>query len=78
MNLVGINFLFMCFDASTMTKKAKHYASRYGKEASWDQVKLKFSPTYHVNGFYEPDLLVITNERPDEVSLHQMIKFSSH
>lgn len=60
----------MCYDASTMTKKAKHYANRYGSEASWDQIKLKFPPTYHVNGFDEPDLPVITNEKPEEISLH--------
>ena len=60
----------MCYDASTMTKKAKHYADRYGDEASWDQLQLKFPPTYHVNGFDEPDLPVITNEHPDKISLH--------
>lgn len=60
----------MCYDAATMTKKAEHYASRYGDTAMWEQVQMKFPPMYHLNGFDEPDLPVITNETPNEVSLH--------
>ena len=60
----------MCYDAATMTKKAKHYARRYGNTEMWDQVKLQFPEMHHLNGFDEPDLPVITNEQPDQVSLH--------
>lgn len=60
----------MCYDAATMTKKAKHYAQRYGDVAMWEQVKMKFPEMYHLNGFDEPDLPVITNEEPKAVNLH--------
>ena len=50
----------MCYDAATMTRKAEQYAKRYGDVAVWDQMKLKFPPMYHLNGFDEPDLPVIT------------------
>ncbi|WP_424961012.1 SOS response-associated peptidase [Ekhidna sp.] len=60
----------MCYDAATMAKKAKHYAQRYGDTDMWEQVKIKYPAMYHLNGFDEPDLPVITNEQPDRVSLH--------
>ncbi|WP_425392659.1 SOS response-associated peptidase [Ekhidna sp.] len=60
----------MCYDVATMTKKAKHYAKRYGYPAVWEQAKLKYPEMYHLNGFDEPDLPVITNEKPDIVSFH--------
>lgn len=59
----------MCYDASTMTKRAKAYAARYGNEAMWEEVKSRMPPMYHLNGFAEPDLPVITNEQPEKVNL---------
>lgn len=59
----------MCYDAATMAKKSKHYAQRYGDTHMWEQVKIKYPEMYHLNGFDEPDLPVITNEQPDVVSL---------
>ena len=60
----------MCYDAATMTKKAKHYAKRYGTEGAWEHLQVKFPAMYHMNGFDEPDLPVITNEAPEQVQLH--------
>ncbi len=60
----------MCYDAATMTKRAQHYAKRYGDAGTWEQVKMKFPEMYHLNGFEEPDLPVITNTQPDKVQLH--------
>ncbi len=57
----------MCYDVATMTKKALDYAKRYGTEADWEDIKKRLPPTYHVSGFEEPDLPVITNQDPDKV-----------
>ncbi|WP_420317952.1 SOS response-associated peptidase [Ekhidna sp.] len=53
-----------------MTKKAQHYAKRYGDAKMWEQVMIKFPAMHHLNGFDEPDLPVITNEQPDIVNFH--------
>lgn len=60
----------MCYDVSTMTKKAQHYAKRYGDESMWKEIQKKYPPTYHVNGFSEPDLPLIRNDITDIVQLH--------
>lgn len=61
----------MCYDAATMTKKAKAYAERYGTVEIWDEAKRKYPPFFHMNGFDEPDLPVITNQAPDQVQFFQ-------
>lgn len=60
----------MCYDAATMTKRAKAYAERHGNESMWEMAKQQSPEMYHLNGFDEPDLPVITNESPDEVNFH--------
>jgi putative SOS response-associated peptidase YedK len=61
----------MCYDAATMTRKAKAYAQRYGNEKIWEEAKQKSPPYYHLNGFDEPDLPVITNKSPDQIQFFQ-------
>jgi putative SOS response-associated peptidase YedK len=61
----------MCYDAATMAKKAIKYAQRYGKEAMWEVAKQQTPPLFHVSGFDEPDLPVITNADPDNVNFFQ-------
>lgn len=61
----------MCYDAATMAKKAAKYAQRYGKEAMWEVAKQKSPPLFHVSGFDEPDLPVITNVDPSNVNFFQ-------
>jgi len=60
----------MCYDAATMTQEAQKYAQRYGDEGLWKDAKQKLPEMYHLNGFDEPYLPVITNEEPEKVSLH--------
>lgn len=57
----------MCYDAATMTKKAQAYAKRYGNKEIWDKAKLKSPSMFHLNGFEEPNLPVITGEQTGEV-----------
>lgn len=59
----------MCYDVATMTKKALDYAKRYGKQEDWEDIKKRLPPTYHVSGFTEPSLPVITNQDPDKVQI---------
>lgn len=53
-----------------MTKKAKHYAKRYGNSEMWEEAMKRYPPMHHLNGFDEPDLPVITNESPDQIGIH--------
>ena len=57
----------MCYDVAYLTKRARNYAERYGKEEDWEDIRQRLPPTYHASGFSEPDLPVITNDRPEEV-----------
>lgn len=61
----------MCYDAATMTKRAKAYAERKGTEEAWVIAKQQQPPFYHLNGFDEPDLPVITADQPDTVQFFQ-------
>ncbi|NQZ78667.1 MAG: SOS response-associated peptidase family protein, partial [Ekhidna sp.] len=53
-----------------MTKTAEEYAKRYGNTKMWDEAKQKYPAMYHLNGFEELDLPVITSEAPESVSFH--------
>lgn len=61
----------MCYDAATLTKKAAAYARRYGDQEMWEAAKKESPAFYHLNGFDEPDLPVITAEKPDAVQFFQ-------
>lgn len=61
----------MCYDVAYLTKRAKAYAERYGKAEDWEDIKKRLPPTYHASGFTEPDLPVITNDRPEEIQAFQ-------
>ncbi|MGB3468857.1 MAG: SOS response-associated peptidase family protein [Cyclobacteriaceae bacterium] len=50
-----------------MTKRAAEYAKRYGKTKDWEYFKQKHPDIYHVSGFVEPILPVVTGQDPDEV-----------
>lgn len=55
----------MCYDVKTMTKKAADYAKRYGKTKDWEFFKKRYPNIYHVSGFVEPQLPVVTGQDPD-------------
>lgn len=57
----------MCYDAATMTRRANAYAKRHGNIGIWEKAKEQLPPFYHLNGFDEPDLPVITANDPDRV-----------
>ncbi|UII25754.1 SOS response-associated peptidase [Fulvivirga maritima] len=62
----------MCYDISTLTFKAKKYASYYGVSTnSIDEITRKGPPIYHTSGFSHPDLPVIINTEPHQVKLFQ-------
>lgn len=57
----------MCYDVKTMTKRAEDYARRYGKTKDWEYFKKRYPYIYHVSGFAEPELPVITGKDPDMI-----------
>lgn len=64
----------MCYDIRFLTKNKIDYARRYG--AGDEGVSLlmqqleSIAPRYHVTALDHPNLAVITNEHPEEISLH--------
>jgi putative SOS response-associated peptidase YedK len=61
----------MCYDAAFLTKKAEDYAKRHGEISIWERALAQRPAMYHVNGFSEPELPVITAQAPDEVQFFQ-------
>ena len=61
----------MCYDVAFLTKRAKAYAKKYGNGENWQDIQKRLPPTFHASGFDEPDLPVITNNRPDEIQAFQ-------
>ncbi|UII29109.1 SOS response-associated peptidase [Fulvivirga maritima] len=62
----------MCYDISTLTFKAKKYATYHGIGTdSIDEVMRKGPPIYHASGFSHPDIPVITDDNPNEMKLFQ-------
>lgn len=61
----------MCYDVAYLTKRAKDYARTYGKVEDWEDIQKRLPPVFHASGFDEPDLPVITNDRPEEIQAFQ-------
>ena len=57
----------MCYDVKTMTKRAEDYAKRYGQTKDWEYFKKKYPHIYHVSGFVEPELPVVTGQDPEMI-----------
>lgn len=63
----------MCYEVRSMTMAKVKYLKRYGGDIleirKLEQLLEKLHPLYHASGFDHPDLPVITNAAPHEVSL---------
>lgn len=64
----------MCYDIRYLTKNKLEYATRYGIGAegvSLLQAQLEpVSPRYYATAFDHPNLPIITNEHPSDISFH--------
>ncbi|MDH5396664.1 MAG: SOS response-associated peptidase [Cyclobacteriaceae bacterium] len=60
----------MCYDISYLTKRQTDYAKRYGSKEDVEDIKKRFPPVYHTNGFMHPPVPVVTGERPDLMQMY--------
>lgn len=60
----------MCYDVSSLTKRADRYAERKGQAELWQEAMQLHAPIFHSNGWFEPELPVFTNEQPDQIHFH--------
>lgn len=64
----------MCYDIRFLTKDKPDYANRYGAGQEGAAVLMQqlesIAPRYHATATDHPNLAVITNEHPEEISMH--------
>jgi len=59
----------MCYDVAYLTKRIKRYKEHYKGVSGFEEAAKKTPSVYHVSGFEHADMPVITNEKPDRISL---------